>query len=471
MGVLKAELVYKEAEIPKKYVEVSEESKKESKSKTEEIYSKKRIMKHNLKTFKERKEEETQIPEKEDVEFRNKQLELFLLLSKCENERLNAQSIAGKEYLENMKKEKGKELGEAKAEMKKVENENVELKKKSWKIPEYQKKIELLYSEIERLKKLVKDREGEIEIVRKKYMEAAAQNKSGERAVTIEEVEMMKEKYRKMEEEMAGMGAKDSLLERYEQNIAKLGEELGQSQKTLKEKTEEVERIKKKNMELIQKEKRIVELEEKQKANRKMIDDLSGQNAVQEAKLTALKAKSMNAEYEKEIALQKQHVERLSAEVKQKKEEIDQWKLLSQSAMDKEKKIVELEEQLTLKFRDLDILKQKYGQLEQNLEEIKGQREEKDRISKLMMEVERVHALKKQKDEEIEGWHKRYSDYILKEKKIAELEGDVAKKMQEVEKLKNQCIVKDTDICSKGSEKDRKQECSVESEGEGGGRI
>ena len=395
---------------------------------------------------------EIQLAEARSLEIKIREYENNMNMMQRELERLNG-----------ILKDKHDDLEKEKVKRSKLEGDLSTIKVLEMRIQEYENKLAMLSSELDRLNHVLgKEREEKEKMKLRIYeldnengnMKGLIQQWESRYSSVQKEIEIWKKKFIDIEASHNQMRGYEGQLKEYENRIALLSSEIERLNSLLRNRGEDIESWKNKYMKLEisfseakQMEIKIREYEgiintlqreierlnsflrdkhddlEKEKVKRSKLENDVNVIKVLEAKIQ---------DYENKIVLLSSEIERLNSLFAKERDEKEKFKL----------KIYEYEQQLNNMGglqRELEGWRKRYSDLEITITEYRGYeskvREYENKLALLSSELDRLRTMNMQKTEEVETWKTKYYKIESSMGQLKEYEMKIQILAQEIDRL------------------------------------
>jgi len=309
------------------------------------------------------------------------------------------------------------------------------LKAKEKAVEEYEGKYINLNNEIQKQQGEIRQKQNEIDDLKIKLKEIGIHKDKIQQlekliAIKADEIENLKKANKQLEIDWQDCKQKADKIKEYEEKIIGLTKEC---QKLTALYNEGSEQIKEHTLELAQKDQVLIEIQgmvdmkdEEIQNWKEKYTQLDQTNSQFQGKIVRVN------ETERRLGDAQQEILKLTSLLQQRSDDSEKWKAKVVELSQKEKKIIELEEQMTGKLKEIGALQEKVSKTEAMYNELKI-KDNSGKIAILSQEIEKLNFIIKQKNDDLSLWKGRGEILAEKEKKIAQLELQNSARLKELE--------------------------------------
>ena len=309
------------------------------------------------------------------------------------------------------------------------------MKAKEKAVEEYEGKYINLNNEIQKQQGEIRQKQNEIDDLKIKLKEIGIHKDKIQQlekliAIKADEIENLKKANKQLEIDWQDCKQKADKIKEYEEKIIGLTKEC---QKLTALYNEGSEQIKEHTLELAQKDQVLIEIQgmvdmkdEEIQNWKEKYTQLDQTNSQFQGKIVRVN------ETERRLGDAQQEILKLTSLLQQRSDDSEKWKAKVVELSQKEKKIIELEEQMTGKLKEIGALQEKVSKTEAMYNELKI-KDNSGKIAILSQEIEKLNFIIKQKNDDLSLWKGRGEILAEKEKKIAQLELQNSARLKELE--------------------------------------
>jgi len=302
-------------------------------------------------------------------------------------------------------------------------------------VEEYEGKYINLNNEIQKQQGEIRQKQNEIDDLKIKLKEIGIHKDKIQQlekliAIKADEIENLKKANKQLEIDWQDCKQKADKIKEYEEKIIGLTKEC---QKLTALYNEGSEQIKEHTLELAQKDQVLIEIQgmvdmkdEEIQNWKEKYTQLDQTNSQFQGKIVRVN------ETERRLGDAQQEILKLTSLLQQRSDDSEKWKAKVVELSQKEKKIIELEEQMTGKLKEIGALQEKVSKTEAMYNELKI-KDNSGKIAILSQEIEKLNFIIKQKNDDLSLWKGRGEILAEKEKKIAQLELQNSARLKELE--------------------------------------